>query len=86
MLAGPEVQKSGYLPPLASGEDLAQFARTERGAGLDTGTFRSETELTAFRCIHSYLSTRRKLGYAMFNALSAVFTGYPLLVAWEVPE
>ena len=22
----------------------------------------------------------------MCNALSAVFTGYPLLVAWEVPE
>ena len=57
MLAGPEVQNSGYLPPLASGEDLAQFARTERGAGLDTGTFLSETELTAFRCIPFAAST-----------------------------
>lgn len=46
------------------------------------GTFRSEAGLTAFCRIRSYLSTMRKQGHAMLNALAAVFAGRPLPIAW----
>jgi transposase len=46
------------------------------------GTFRAEEGATAFCHIRSYLSTMRKQGHAMLNALSAVFAGCPLPVAW----
>ena len=46
------------------------------------GTFRSEEGATAFCCIRSYLSTLRKQGHAMLDALAAVFAGRPLPIAW----
>lgn len=50
-----------------------------------SGTFRSATGATAFCCIRSYLSTMQKQGHSMLAALTAVFHGQPLPVAWA-PE
>jgi transposase len=50
-----------------------------------SGTFRSATGVTAFCRIRSYLSTMQKQGSPMLAALTAVFHGQPLPVAWE-PE
>ncbi len=50
-----------------------------------SGTFRSATGVTAFCRIRSYLSTMHKQGRPMLAALTAVFHGQPLSVAWE-PE
>src|SRR6266700_1725649 len=50
-----------------------------------SGTFRSATGVTAFCHIRSYLSTMRKQGHSMLSALTAVFHGQPLPVAWS-PE
>jgi transposase len=49
------------------------------------GTFRSATGVTAFCRIRSYLSTMQKQGHPMLSALTAVFHGQPLPVAWA-PE
>ena len=46
------------------------------------GTFRSETGATAYCRLRSYLATMRKQGRGMLNALTAVFEGSPLSVAW----
>jgi transposase len=46
------------------------------------GTFRSETGATAYCRLRSYLSTMRKQGHGMLEALAAVFHGHPLPVAW----
>jgi transposase len=48
------------------------------------GTFRSEAGATAFCHIRSYLSTMRKQGHSMLAALTAVFTGTPLPLAWGI--
>jgi transposase len=50
-----------------------------------SGTFRSATGVTAFCQIRSYLSTMQKQGHSMLSALTAVFHGQPLPVAWA-PE
>jgi transposase len=50
-----------------------------------SGTFRSATGVTAFCRIRSYLSTMHKQGHPMLFALTAVFHGQPLPVAWA-PE
>jgi transposase len=50
-----------------------------------SGTFRSATGATAFCRIRSYLSTMQKQGHSMLSALTAVFHGQPLPVAWQ-PE
>jgi transposase len=50
-----------------------------------SGTFRSATGVTAFCRIRSYLSTMQKQGRPLLAALTAVFHGHPLPVAWE-PE
>ncbi len=50
-----------------------------------SGTFRSATGVTAFCRIRSYLSTMQKQGHSMLFALTAVFHGQPLPVAWT-PE
>jgi transposase len=50
-----------------------------------SGTFRSATGVTAFCRIRSYLSTMQKQGHSMLSALTAVFHGQPLPVAWT-PE
>lgn len=50
-----------------------------------SGTFRSATGATAFCRIRSYLSTMHKQGHSMLSALTAVFHGQPLPVAWA-PE
>jgi transposase len=50
-----------------------------------SGTFRSATVVTAFCRIRSYLSTMQKQGHPMLPALTAVFRGQPLPVAWA-PE
>ncbi|MEO9056691.1 MAG: transposase, partial [Ktedonobacteraceae bacterium] len=47
-----------------------------------SGTFRSEAGISAFCRIRSYLSTMRKQGRPMLAALSAVFAGHPLPIAW----
>jgi transposase len=46
------------------------------------GTFRSDAGCTACCRIRSYLGTMRKQGHGMLDALTAVFTGHPLPVAW----
>ena len=46
------------------------------------GTFRSRDGATAFCRIRSYLSTMRKQGRAMLDALATVFVGKPLPIAW----
>ncbi|WP_151754426.1 IS66 family transposase [Dictyobacter vulcani] len=48
-----------------------------------SGTFRSDAGATAFCTIRSYLSTMRKQGHSMLDALAAVFQGSPLPIAWE---
>lgn len=48
-----------------------------------SGTFRSEEGATAFCVIRSYLSTMRKQGRSMLEALTAVFEGSPFSLAWE---
>jgi transposase len=50
-----------------------------------SGTFRSASGATAFCSIRSYLSTMHKQGHSMLAALTAVFHGHPLPVAWA-PE
>lgn len=50
-----------------------------------SGTFRSATGATAFCRIRSYLLTMQKQGHSMLAALTAVFHGHPLPVAWT-PE
>jgi len=50
-----------------------------------SGTFRSAAGVTAFCRIRSYLSTMHKQGHPMLSALTAVFHGQPLPVAWA-PE
>src|SRR5262245_31323424 len=47
-----------------------------------SGTFHSEGGATAFCCLRSYLSTMRKQGHGLLEALTAVFHGHPLPVAW----
>lgn len=47
-----------------------------------SGTFRSATGATTFCHIRSYLSTMQKQGHPMLSALTAVFQGHPLPVAW----
>ena len=47
-----------------------------------SGTFRSATGVTAFCRIRSYLSTMQKQGHPMLFALTAVFHGQPVPVAW----
>lgn len=46
------------------------------------GTFRSDTGATTFCRLRSYLSTMQKQGHSLLSALSAVFHGSPLPVAW----
>jgi transposase len=50
-----------------------------------SGTFRSAAGVTAFCRIRSYLSTMQKQGHSMLSALTAVFHGQHLPVAWA-PE
>jgi transposase len=47
-----------------------------------SGTFRSATGVTAFCRIRSYLSPMQKQGRPLLSALTAVFHGQPLPVAW----
>ncbi len=47
-----------------------------------SGTFRSDDGATAYCRLRSYLSTMRKQGRGMLEALSAVFRGSPLPIAW----
>lgn len=47
-----------------------------------SGTFRSAEGADAFCSIRSYLSTMRKQGRSMLEAMTAVFAGSPLPVAW----
>jgi transposase len=47
-----------------------------------SGTFRSAAGVTAFCRIRSYLATMQKQGHPMLSALTAVFHGQPLPVAW----
>ncbi len=47
-----------------------------------SGTFRSDDGATAYCRLRSYLSTMRKQGRGMLQALTAVFNGCPLPVAW----
>lgn len=49
-----------------------------------SGTFRSPPGATAFCRIRSYLSTMRKQGRPRLPALSTVFLGRPLPVAWGI--
>jgi predicted RNase H-like HicB family nuclease len=48
-------------------------------------TYHSATGASAFCRIRSYLSTMQKQGHSLLSALTAVFLGHPLPVAW-VPE
>ena len=48
-----------------------------------SGTFRSEEGASAFCAIRSYLSTMRKQGRSMLEALAAVFEGSPFPIAWQ---
>ena len=47
-----------------------------------SGTFRSAAGATAFCIIRGYLSTMRKQGRSMLEAMAAVFAGSPFPVAW----
>lgn len=49
-----------------------------------SGTFRSPTGATAFCRIRSYVSTMRKQGHPLLGALTAVFLGHPLPIAWGI--
>src|SRR5256885_9829622 len=46
-----------------------------------SGTFRSEDGITAFARIRSYLSTIRKQGRPLLEALLALFAGLPFPIA-----
>jgi len=46
-----------------------------------SGTFRSQDGITAFARIRSYLSTMRKQGRPLLEALFALFTGHPFPIA-----
>ncbi len=48
-----------------------------------SGTFRSVQGATAFCAIRSYLSTMRKQGRSMLDAMTSVFEGSPFPIAWE---
>jgi transposase len=48
-----------------------------------SGTFRSDMGATAFCTIRSYLSTMRKQGHSMLDALAAAFQGSPFPIAWK---
>lgn len=50
-----------------------------------SGTFRSASGVSAFCTIRSYLSTMRKQGRSLLEALRAVFVGSPFPIAWA-PE
>lgn len=50
-----------------------------------SGTFRSPEGASAFCTIRSYLSTMRKQGRSMLDAMLAVFAGSPFPIAWA-PE
>src|SRR5918999_1216666 len=41
LLAGTDVQRRRWVPPLANGTDLAAFALTEAGAGSDAASLRT---------------------------------------------
>lgn len=47
-----------------------------------SGTFRSTQGATAFCVIRSYLSTMRKQGRSLLEAMAAVFAGTPFPIAW----
>ncbi len=47
-----------------------------------SGTFRSATGVSAFCHIRSSLSTMHKQGHPLLSALTAVFHGQPLPLAW----
>jgi len=47
-----------------------------------SGCFRSDAGAEAFARLRSYLSTLRKQGAALLDALHALFTGSPLYPAW----
>jgi transposase len=47
------------------------------------GTFRSDDGATAYCRLRSYLSTMRKQGQGMLEALTGVFHGDPLPIAWR---
>lgn len=49
-----------------------------------SGTFRSPAGATAFCRMRSYLSTMRKQGHSIWAALSAVFLGHPVPIAWGI--
>lgn len=46
------------------------------------GTFRRDAGATAYCRLRSYFFTMRKQGRGMLDALTAVFNGRPLSVAW----
>lgn len=48
-----------------------------------SGCFHSETGAEVFACLRSLLSTWRKQGVALLDALRALFTGRPLYPAWD---
>lgn len=56
-----------------------RMAKVQQKVG---GTFRSDAGATAYCRLRSYLSTMRKQGRGMLDALIAVFHGRPLPVAW----
>jgi transposase len=51
-----------------------------------SGCFRSFAGATAFCRIRGYLSTLRKQGLALLNALEQVLLGHPILPDFSLPE